>query len=104
MVLVPILETQRLLRQRLSSACIGRYMCFFSTLFLSPPPSRPNQKYNGQIQSRGGRVNAGSVHRQGWGRQERLIQQLVHDNGVLQRKVASFQVALRADESRVFTF
>ena len=44
-------------------------------------------------------MNAGSAYKQGRGRQERLIQQLLHDNAVLQRKVASFQVALRADES-----
>lgn len=71
----------------------------FACVCFPQPLPRPNQKSSGQPQSRGGRLDVGSAHKPRWRRQERIIQQLVHDNGVLQRKVAGFQVILRADDS-----
>ncbi|CAB1117249.1 unnamed protein product [Ectocarpus sp. CCAP 1310/34] len=66
-------------------------------------PKYRSQESDGRIrlrassQSRANARGAASIRRQ---RQERLIQQLTRDNGVLQRKVAGYQLALQlsADE------
>lgn len=49
---------------------------------------------------RTGAGTASNIRRE---RQERLIQQLTSDNGVLQRKVAGYQLALQVRTSRIRT-